>query len=240
MIEIIPAISFYGNKVARINNGDIHNITRYNEPPLEMAQRFEDSGIKRIHLIDLEGAQKGRLANVHVLETISGYTDLKIDFGGGITDDDDIRLAFEHGATTIHAASTAAKDREMFSSWIISYGRNKIILSADAVNEKIVTFGWSKNTQIDLMEHIEYYHDLGIMYLKCTDVQVDGTMTGPSIGLYNKIRNKFPDIKLMASGGIRSLEDIEKLQDIGTYGVILAKALYEDKIKVKDLERFMI
>lgn len=239
MIEIIPAISIYGNKVARINNGNIHNITRYDEPPLDMAQRFEDNGIKRIHMIDLEGAQKGRVANVHVLELIAGYTGLKIDFGGGITDDDDVRLAFEHGATTVHAASKAAKDKEMFSSWIISYGRNKIILSADSVDEKIVTLGWSKSTGIDLMDLIEYYHDQGIKYLKCTDVPVDGSMSGPSIDLYNKILNKFPAIQLMASGGIHSVEDIERLQDIGVYGVILAKALYEDRIKLKELERFI-
>ena len=240
MIEIIPAISIFGNKVARINNGDIHNITRYEETPLDMAQRFEDGGIKRIHLIDLEGAQKGRVVNVHVLETIAGYTNLQIDFGGGITDDDDVRLAFEHGATAIHAATLAARDKDMFSSWIISYGRKKIILSADAVNEKIVTRGWSTKSEIDLMELIEYYHDQGILYLKCTDIQVDGTMAGPTIALYNKIRNKFPALNLMASGGIHTLEDIEKLQDIGVYGVIFAKALYEDKIKIKDLERFMI
>lgn len=240
MIQIIPALSFYKNKVARINRGDLNNITLYDESPLDMAQRLEDSGITRLHLIDLEGAQKGRVKNIHVLSMLAGYTKLALDFGGGITDDDDIRLAFEHGASAVHAASIAANKRSIFSSWIISYGRNKIILSADSVDGKIITTGWSKNTDIDLMEMVEYYHDQGIKYLKCTDVQSDGSLNGPAVDLYNKIRNKFPDIELMASGGVQSIEDIEKLQDIGVYGVIVAKALYEDKISLKDLEKFLI
>lgn len=239
MIQIIPAVSIYGKKIARINNGDIHNLTIYDETPLDMAMRLEQSGVKRIHLIDLEGAQKGRLDDLHALEMIAGYTKLSIDFGGGITDDDNIRLAFEYGASAIHAASKAATDPELFSSWIISYGRNKVILSADSVGGKVVTGGWSKNTEVDLMSMIQYYHDQGILYLKCTDVPTDGSMKGPSLALYNKILNKFPSIKLMASGGIHSIDDLDRLQEIGVYGAILAKALYEDKISIKDLEKFM-
>jgi phosphoribosylformimino-5-aminoimidazole carboxamide ribotide isomerase len=239
MIQIIPAISVMGNKVARINHCDIGNYTIYEEHPLDMAIRFQDHGIKRIHLIDLEGAQAGRVKNTAVLEMIAGYTDLTIDFGGGITDDDDIRIAFENGASMIHAATTAAKNMELFSSWIISYGRNKIMLSADAVNGKISTRGWSKSTAIDLMEIIEYYHNQSILYVKCTDISRDGKLSGPSFDLYKKILNKFPDLKLIASGGIQSVEDIEKLQDLGLHGVIFAKAFYEDKIKLKDLEKFL-
>jgi phosphoribosylformimino-5-aminoimidazole carboxamide ribotide isomerase len=240
MIQIIPAISFIGNKVARMNNCNLEDITTYDETPLDMALKLEDHGIKRIHLIDLEGARKGRVASVDVLEMISGYTSLAIDFGGGITDDDDIRLAFENGANMIHAATVAANNRESFSSWIISYGRNKIMLSVDALNGKIATKGWVKNTEIDLMEIIDYYHNQSVMYVKCTDIGKDDQLSGPSFDLYKKILQKFPDIKLLASGGIRSVADIEQLQDIGVYGAIFAKAFYEEKIKLKELEKFLV
>lgn len=240
MIQIIPAISVYENKVARINHGNVHDITTFDLNPLDLAIKFQDHGIKRIHLIDLKGAQRGRIGDTAVLEMIRGYTDLSIDFGGGITFDDDIRLAFENGASTIHAATVAAKNKDLFSSWIISYGRNKIILSVDAVEGKIATKGWSTKTEISLMDLVEYYHTQGIQYVKCTDITKDGRMEGPPIDLYNKILNKFPDIKLMASGGIRSVQDIEKLQEIGVYGVIFAKGYYEGRFQLKDLEKFLI
>jgi phosphoribosylformimino-5-aminoimidazole carboxamide ribotide isomerase len=240
MIEIIPAISIYGNKIARLHDGNVNNISFYEETPLDLAKRFEDSGIRRINLIDLEGSEKGKITNIHVLERIAGYTNLSIDFGGGITTDDYLRSAFEYGATAVHAASIAAKDTELFSSWIISFGRNKIILSTDSLNGKIVTKGWSKNTDIDVFELIKLYHDNGILYLKSTDISVDDTLKGPSIDHYNKILNLFPSLKVMASGGISSIEQIEKLQDIGVYGVIFAKAFYEGKIKLKDIEKFLI
>jgi phosphoribosylformimino-5-aminoimidazole carboxamide ribotide isomerase len=240
MIQIIPAISVVGQQVARVNHCDLNNLTIYNEKPLDMAMKFEDHGIKRVHLIDLKGAGSGRLVNTDVLEMISGYTNLTIDFGGGITDDDDVRLSFEHGASTIHVATLAARDRDMFSSWIISYGRNKIILSIDAIEGKISTRGWNTKTDIDMMEMLEYYHDHGIQYVKCTDIVRDGQLAGPSFDLYTKILNKFPDLKLFASGGIKSVEDIEKLQDLGVYGVIFAKAYYEGKIQLKDLQKFLI
>lgn len=240
MIQIIPAISFFGNKVARMNKCSLDNISEYKETPLDMALRLEDAGIKRVHLIDLEGAQKGRVVNVHVLEMISGYTDLTIEFGGGITDDDDIRLAFENGADMIHAATVAAKHKELFSQWIISYGRNKIMLSVDSFDGKVATKGWSSNTEIDAMELIEYYHNQSIMYVKCTDITRDTEHTGPPFELYKKILNKFPDIKLIASGGVRSLEDIDQLQDLGVYGVIFSKAFYEDTINLNDLKKYLL
>ena len=223
-----------------MNKCSLDDVSLYDENPLDMALHFQDNGIKKIHLIDLEGAKKGRLDNVAVLEMIAGYTDLQIEFGGGITEDDDIRLAFENGAHLVHAATVAVQNRELFSSWIISYGRNKIMLSADAIDGKIATKGWYKNTQIDLMELIEYYHNQSIMYVKCTDIARDGALSGPPFELYKKILNKFPDIKLIASGGIRSVEDIEQLQELNVYGVIFAKAFYEGKIQIKDLQRFLI
>ena len=240
MIEIIPAISVIGQKLARTNHCDINDVIFYDGNPLDVAMQLEDHGIKRINLIDIEGSQRGAICNLEVLEMIKGYTELTIDFGGGINSDDDVRLAFEHGANAVHAASIAVKDRETFSSWIISYGRNKIILSVDAFDGKLLTRGWGKGSDVDLIELIEYYHDHGILYVKCTDVVKDGQLAGPSYELYNKILNKFPDLKLIASGGVQSIQDIEKLQDLGVYGVIFAKALYQGKIKLKELEKFLI
>lgn len=239
MIQIIPAISLVGHKIARVNHCDLNDLTMYDEKPLDIAMKLEDNGIKRVHLIDLKGAGSGRVTNTEVLEMISGYTNLTIDFGGGITDDDDVRLAFEHGASTVHVATLAARDREMFSSWIISFGRNKIILSTDTINGKISTRGWNTKTDIDMMEMLEYYHNHGIQYVKCTDIVKDGQLAGPSFDLYKKILNKFPDLKLFASGGIRSVDDIDKLQDLGVYGVIFAKAFYEGKIELKSLQKFL-
>lgn len=240
MIQIIPAISIIGNKVARMNQGSFENISLYEESPLDMALKFQDAGIKRIHLIDLDGAKRGRVVNIDVLEMIAGYTDLTIEFGGGVTEDDDIRLAFENKADMVHAATVAARNRELFSSWIISYGRNKIMLSVDSIDGKVATKGWFNKTEIDIMELIEYYHTQSIMYVKCTDVTRDGTLSGPPFELYKKILNKFPDIKLIASGGIRSVEDIDQLQELGVYGVIFAKAYYDGQIKLNDLQKFLI
>jgi phosphoribosylformimino-5-aminoimidazole carboxamide ribotide isomerase len=240
MIRIIPAISFAGNKVARLNSFGSEDYTIYDEDPLTMALRFQDHGIKHIHLIDLEGAKRGRVKNIHVLEMIAGYTDMSLEFGGGIVDDDDARLAFENGADMIHAATVAAIHKDLFSSWIISYGRNKIMLSVDAVDEKIRTKGWYSKTEIGLFELIEYYHTHGILYVKCTDISTDGTLAGPPFELYKKILNKYPDIKLIASGGIRNVADIEQLQDLGVDGVIFAKAYYEGKINLDDLKKFLV
>jgi len=239
MIEIIPAISVVKLRVARVQNGNLDNIKIYDERPLDMALKFQDHGIKKIHLIDIEGARKGRIMNQEVIETIAGYTDLAIDFGGGINDDDDIRLAFEHGANAIHASTIAVNNKDLFSSWIISYGRNKIILGADVNNDKIATRGWSKSTEVDVLDLVDYFHNQGILYVKCTDINCDDSLAGPPFDLYKKILNKFPDIRLMASGGVRSVDDIDKLQDLGVYGVIFAKAYYEGLIKLKDLEKYL-
>lgn len=240
MIEIIPAISVVGNKVARYNHCDLENVTLYDQTPLEAAMHFQENGIKKLHLLDLEGARKGRVVNTHVLEQISGYTDLEIDFGGGITYDDDIRVAFEYGATMINAASVAVLNRELFSSWIISFGRKKIVLSVDVINEKVYTRGWVHRSESDLFELLEYYHNLGILYVKCSDITKDGSLTGPAFDLYKKILNRFPDINLIASGGIREVRDVEILQDLGVHGVIFAKAYYEGRIKLEELQKFLV
>jgi phosphoribosylformimino-5-aminoimidazole carboxamide ribotide isomerase len=238
-IEVIPCISVYENKIARFHNNDQEKVLFYDQLPLDVALKFQDHGIKRVHILDLEGARRGRVVNTNILELISGYTDLTIDFGGGISYDDDIRAAFEHGAEMVNAASVAVNNQDLFSSWIISFGRKKIILSIDVTGETVHTRGWVKKSQVNLNEMLSYYQDHGIYYVKCSDINKDGKLSGPSFELYSKILKEFPDIYLIASGGVQSVDDIKKLQDIGVHGVIFAKAFYEGKIKLKELESFL-
>lgn len=239
MIQIIPAISIYQGKCVKMPPGDFEHPIIYGDSPVEVAQEFEQHGIRRVHLVDLDGARKGSVVNFSVLRMIAGYTSLSIDFSGGIHTSEDVQLAIQNGATYVAAASVAVVNRKEFSSWIETYGKDRIVLTADAMNGKIVTGGWQQNTQIDLFEQIAYYHNLGIKYVKCTDVGRDGTMEGPAIELYKQILSEFPDICLLASGGVRSVSDIDKLAVAGVYGVIFGKAYYEGKIKLEDLRHYL-
>ena len=207
---------------------------------MDVAKKFEDHGIRRIHLIDLEGAKKGKPVNYHILETIAGYTNLKVNFSGGIHTDGDISKAYEYGAESITAATMAAYDPELFVSWIQSYGREKVALAADHSAMKLKVGGWQRNTQIDLFEHIEFFYDRGLKYLKTTDISRDGTLDGPAFDLYSKVLEKYPGIYLFASGGVRSIKDIEKLDEMGVQGVLFGKAFYEGKITLKELEKFLV
>lgn len=238
MIKIIPSISIINGKVVRVEKSDFTRITEYSANPYEVAKRFEDHGIDTIHMVDLEGAKKGSPVNYGVLETLAGYTNLKINFSGGITTDGDISKAYEYGASYITAASIAVVRRELFASWVLSYGPEKVSLGADALDRKIAFRGWQKDSDLDLMEHIAYFYDRGLKYVKTTDIAKYGELEGPSFDLYKELLQKFPNICLMASGGISSIEDIEKLNDLGVYGVVFNKAYFEEKIKLKDLERF--
>lgn len=240
MIKIIPAISIIDGKCARLTEGRKENIVFYEESPLDLAKKFEDHGFSRLHLIDLDGAVKGRVINAHILEMIAGYTNLEIDFTGGISSSSDIVKAFENGARRVVSARMAIHDPEEFLSWLISYGRSKIILGADFYDGKIVTDGWLKDTQTDLFDHIEFYYQRSISYVKCTDTSRDGLLEGPSFDLYKDIVERFPGIRILASGGIRSVEDVEMLQQIGVYGVIFNRAYYEGKIKLKEFEKFLV
>jgi phosphoribosylformimino-5-aminoimidazole carboxamide ribotide isomerase len=238
MIQIIPSISIFNGKCVKVPPGDFEHPIEYGDSPLDVAQTFADHGIERLHLIDLDGARKGKVVNYEILQMIAAYTDLHVDFAGGIQTDSDIRTAFVCGAKFVTSASVAATERAFFASWLISYGRERIVLAADTKNGKIITGGWQRNTDIDLMELIDYYYERGIKYVKCTDVSLDGQLQGPAIPLYKQILAKYPDIKLLASGGVRSVADIEKLAEIGVYGVMFGKAYYEGLINLKDLEKF--
>jgi len=239
-MQIIPSISILNGKVTRLSKGDYSNEKVYKESPIDVAKRFEDHGIEVVHLVDLDGAKKGSPVNYHILEAIAGYTNLKIDFTGGIATDGAISKAYEYGASYITSASIAASQPELFASWIVSYGREKITLGADALDGKIAIRGWQKNTEIDLFGHIENFYSRGLKYVKTTDISKDGVMTGPSFSIYKEIMDRFPGICVLASGGVQSVDDIKKLNDMGVFAVIIGRALYEDKITLKDLEDFLV
>lgn len=236
MIQIIPSISIINGKVTRLKQGDYSNETVYKDSPVDVARRFEEVGIKKIHIVDLDGARKGSPVNYHVLEAIAGYTDLKIDYSGGISTDGDISKSYEYGATSITASSVAINNKKLFASWLVSYGREKITLGADALDGKITIKGWQKATDIDLFEHLDYFYMRGVKYVKSTDVSKDGIQEGPNFDMYKEIIGKFPGINIIASGGVRSVDDIKQLNDIGVKGVIFGRAYYEGNLTLNDLK----
>jgi phosphoribosylformimino-5-aminoimidazole carboxamide ribotide isomerase len=243
MIQVIPSIAIRKGKVVKMRKGDPTSEKAYNENPLDLAKRFEDHGIEVVHLVDLDGAEKGSPVNWAVLETISGYTDLKIDFTGGISTDGDISKAYEFGADYITAASIAVTNPELFASWIISYGREKITLGADVVdrNSKELLFrGWQRKTQTKLFEQLEFFYSRGLKYVKSTDVSRDGVLEGPAFDYYQEIINTFPEICVLASGGVRGVDDIKRLNDMGVFAVIFGKAYYEGVLNLKELEQFLV
>lgn len=240
MIRIIPSIMVMRGRTTRLAQGDFKRETVYDQSPLEVAKQFEDAGVSQIHLVDLEGAKRGASINFEVLESITDHTNLDVSFSGGLYTDGDIIKAYEYGAFNIIAATIAAYRPEFFASWIVSYGRERITLGADSLKGKIAIRGWQKDTTIDLFEHIEYFFNRGLKYVKTTDIPKHGAMTGPSLKLYEEILRRFPGICLLASGGVRSIEDIEKLQDLGVWGVVFGKAFYEGVLSLKDLERFLV
>lgn len=240
MIEIIPAIDLIDGKCVRLTQGDYSQKKIYNENPIEVAKMFQDAGISRLHLVDLDGAKAQHIVNYIVLERITSKTDLIVDFGGGLKSDDDLRIAFECGASMVTGGSIAVKNPEKFTGWIEKYGSEKIMLGADVKNMKIAVSGWMEDTDIELIPFLETYQKRGISKIICTDISKDGMLEGPSIELYRDIIRKLPDVFLIASGGVSSIADIEILHDCGVPAVIFGKAIYEGKIKLKDLSRFLM
>ena len=238
MIQIIPSILIHNKRVVRLKQSDYSKETVYDKSPIDLAREYEDHGIQVVHLVDIDGAKRGAPVNYHILEAIAGHTNLKVDFTGGINTDGDISKAYEYGADYITAATIAAYQPELFASWLISYGREKITLGADSLHGKIAIKGWIKKTEIDLFEHIDYFYSRGLKYVKTTDISRNGLLEGPSFELYDEIIKRFPDIKVLAGGGVRNIEDIDKLNDSGVFAVIIGKALYEGLINLNDLEKF--
>jgi len=237
MIEIIPAIDIIQGKCVRLTQGDFDRKQEYGDP-LEMARKFEDHGLRRLHMVDLDGAREKRVVNYGILEKIALRTTLVIDVGGGLRSDEDVRIVFESGAHMITGGSVAVKDPSVFLGWVERYGAGKVILGADFTEEKIAISGWDEETSLDLMEYLSGYMDKGIEKAICTDISRDGMLQGPSTGTYARIKQQMPAIFLVASGGIARLEDIEQLGKAGVDGVIIGKAIYERKITLGSLERY--
>ncbi|MDO6596742.1 1-(5-phosphoribosyl)-5-[(5-phosphoribosylamino)methylideneamino]imidazole-4-carboxamide isomerase [Oceanihabitans sp. 2_MG-2023] len=236
-MRIIPAIDIIEGKCVRLTKGDYNTKKIYNENPLEVAKQFEAAGIQYLHLVDLDGAKAKHIVNYKVLEQIASKTNLKIDFGGGLKADQDLHIAFNSGARQITGGSIAVQDTDTFNGWITKYGAQKIILGADCRNEKIAISGWTEESNLEVIPFIKEYQKKSIQYVICTDIAKDGMLEGPSIELYKNILSSSDSaIKLIASGGVTSLEDINVLEKIGCEGVIIGKALYEGNIKLSDLE----
>jgi phosphoribosylformimino-5-aminoimidazole carboxamide ribotide isomerase len=234
-IEIIPAIDIMHGRCVRLTQGDYASQKIYNEHPLEVARQFEDAGLKRLHLVDLDGAREGRVKNWNVLETIAGKTGMVIDFGGGISTAKDLSIVYDSGASFATVGSMAVKNEILFKDWIQIFGPDKFLLGADVRDEKISISGWQVSTEILVYDFIEKYRQAGIQRIFCTDISLDGVMQGPALDLYKKILERIPDIHFIASGGIRSLDDIYLLEEAGCGGAIIGKAIYEGLITLKDL-----
>jgi|SRR5690554_47936 phosphoribosylformimino-5-aminoimidazole carboxamide ribotide isomerase len=238
-MRIIPAIDIINGKCVRLTKGDYNTQKIYNENPLEVAKEFEASGIKHLHLVDLDGAKSNNIVNHKILNDIASKTKLIIDFGGGIKSDKDIEIAFESGASQVTGGSIAVHNRTIFLDWLAKYGSEKIILGADSNNRMIATNGWQQKSDMDVINFITQYENKGISYVICTDISKDGMLQGPSIDLYKEILSK-SNINLIASGGVTSIDDIELVKQIGCEGAIIGKAIYEGRISLKELERFII
>ncbi|HEX2395566.1 MAG TPA: 1-(5-phosphoribosyl)-5-[(5-phosphoribosylamino)methylideneamino]imidazole-4-carboxamide isomerase [Bacteroidales bacterium] len=239
MISIIPAIDILEGKCVRLEQGDYNLKKVYDEDPLTAARRFEDNGIRRLHVVDLDGARDNHVVNYMALERIATKTSLVVDFGGGIKSDCDLKLVFDSGAKMAVIGSIAVSDRDLFQDWLFAYGPEKIILAADIRDSRIAVSGWTELTEISLTEFLRYYKCQGIKQVLCTDISKDGMMQGSSIDLYRTMVTEFPHMKIIASGGISSVDEIIKLNEAGVAGAIIGKALYEGKIKLDELKAFL-
>ncbi|MFY7669953.1 1-(5-phosphoribosyl)-5-[(5-phosphoribosylamino)methylideneamino]imidazole-4-carboxamide isomerase [Tenacibaculum sp. MEBiC06402] len=238
-MRIIPAIDIIEGKCVRLTKGDYNTKKIYNENPLEVAKQFEDAGIEYLHVVDLDGAKSKHIVNHKVLEEIATKTNLKIDFGGGLKSDEDAKIAFESGANQITGGSIAVKNPDVFINWLKNYGSERIILGADCKNRKVATHGWMETSVVDVVEFITDYKEIGAEYVICTDVAKDGMLEGTSNELYKEILET-TKVKLIASGGVSNLDDLFKVKELGCEGVIVGKAIYENKISLKELEQFII
>lgn len=238
-MRIIPAIDIISGKCVRLEQGNYASKKVYAENPLDIAKEFEDYGIQYLHLVDLDGAKANRIINWKALYKIASKTNLKIDFGGGLKSDENLRIAFESGAQQITAGSIAVKNRSMVVEWIKHYGSEKIILGADVKTEKIAISGWKEQTDIDIYEFIYGYQKEGIKYVVSTDISKDGMLKGTSNELYKNISDRFPEIKLIASGGVSSVKDLDLLLELKVDGAIIGKAIYENRITLKELQNYV-
>lgn len=237
-MKIIPAIDVIGGKAVRLTKGDYNQKKEYADHPLEVAQGFEDAGITHLHLVDLDGAKAQKPRNLSVLETIVSNTSLVVDFGGGVKSNESLEEVLRAGANQVTAGSIAAKNPDLVFDWIENYGADKIILGADVINEKIAISGWQEDSGLELFGFLEKYLEKGVAYCICTDVSKDGMLQGPAFDLYRRIQSAFPELKLIASGGVSNLDDLKRLETQGVYGAIVGKAYYEGRISLDELASF--
>lgn len=240
MIELVPAIDMIEGKCVRLTQGDYDTQKIYNESPLEVAKQFQDAGVTRLHMVDLDGAKAGHIVNYRMLEKVASHTDLSIDFGGGLKSDDDLHIAFDCGAQMVTGGSIAVKNPDLFLSWITRYGSERIILGADAKETKIAISGWKEGTAIDLIPFIKDYQSKGISKVICTDIARDGMLQGPAVKLYQEMQQEMPGLYVIASGGVSSMGDIERLEEANILAVIFGKAIYEGRISLKEIETFIV
>ncbi|HPH57826.1 MAG: 1-(5-phosphoribosyl)-5-[(5-phosphoribosylamino)methylideneamino]imidazole-4-carboxamide isomerase [Bacteroidales bacterium] len=238
-MEIVPAIDLIDGKCVRLSQGDYGRRKVYSDSPLEVAKSFEAAGIRRLHLVDLDGAKAQHIVHHRILEQITSHTSLIVDFGGGLKTDEDLRIAFESGAQMVTGGSIAVKSPEAFENWINTYGPERIILGADVSEGKIAVSGWTERSELDLWSFLENYVQKGINKVICTDISRDGMLRGPALELYTQILAKYPELHLIASGGVSSLEDLDDLKAAGLPAAILGKAIYEGRIQLKDLSKYI-
>jgi phosphoribosylformimino-5-aminoimidazole carboxamide ribotide isomerase len=237
-MQIIPAIDLIDGKCVRLTQGDYSQKTIYNQNPVEVAKTFAEAGLQRLHLVDLDGAKIGKVVNIKVLEEIAKQTKLQIDFGGGIKTEEDLQKIFDFGATWASIGSIAAKNQALFLEWLAKFGAKNILLGADVRNENIAVGGWTETTNLHIIDFLRTYTSAGVNQVFCTDISKDGKLQGISVDLYKKILHNFPDLHLIASGGVSNLQDLEQAKSIGCSGVIVGKAFYENRISLAELANF--
>ena|SRR5687768_17119039 len=237
-MQIIPAIDIIDGKCVRLSKGDFSQMKVYNEHPLEVALQFQDAGMNRLHLVDLDGARLGKVQNWKVLETLAGKTGLTIDFGGGIKSKKDVDIVFNSGAKMATVGSIAVKNEPLLTDWLQLYGNDKFLIGADVKEEMIAVAGWLETSDIKIEDFLQRYLAKGVTQFFCTDVSKDGQLQGPAVGLYKKLLQQFPSLQLIASGGVTNLTDLDELQQAGCSGVIIGKAIYEGRITLKQLAAY--
>jgi len=233
-MRLIPAIDIIDGKCVRLSKGDYSTKIVYGDDPLEMAKRFEDSGIEYLHIVDLDGAKSKQIVNHKILESICKETRLNVDFGGGLKSQSDLKIAFESGASQVTIGSLAVSNPQLVRQWLADYSADKIMLGADCYNRKIATNGWTESSDLEVLSFIQEYNNDGIKYVVCTDISRDGMLTGPSLDLYKDILTQ-TSVNLIASGGVSKIEDLKRLKAIGCEGAIIGKAIYEGRITLKEL-----
>ena len=235
MIKIIPSIEILGGKCVVLSQGNFDNVTTYDKDPISVAKKYFEAGLDRINIIDLDGAREGKIVHHKILEAISKETKLKIEYGGGIKSDDDIKKVFEHGANQVNIGTVAVTNPKMFLSWLQKYNRDKIVLGADVFKGIVRINGWKSQTEIKLFDFITNFQWHGVQNVLCTDIEKEGSLIGCSLDMYKAVTKQFPDLKIIARGGVSSIQEIQQLDKIGCHAVVIGKAMYEKTIKLEEL-----